>query len=149
MNDYVYLDPIKKLETAVDLFLRNVTGTRSLHTFTAYRAVLSDFIRFFSESTDVNGSDPGFVAVMAWRDGLRERGLSPNTRRQYLTILHSFFDFACDPICGGWYDQNPVVKWLKPTEESSPRRQRECSLTAWQVIRLWRYDKAPGCHRET
>lgn len=149
MNDYVYLDPIKKLETASELFLRNVKGTRSLHTFTAYRAVLSDFIRFFSESTGVNGSDPGFVAVMAWRDGLRERGLSPNTRRQYLTRLHSFFDFACDPICGGWYNQNPVVRRLMPLGESSPRRQRECSLTAWQVIRLWRYDKAPGCHRET
>lgn len=149
MDNYQNLDPIKKLETAAELFLCNVKGTRSPHTFTAYKTTLSDFVRFFSESPEFNGSDPGFVAVMAWRDGLRERGLSPNTRRQYLTILHSFFDFACDPICGGWYDQNPVVKWLKPTEESSPRRQRECSLTAWQVIRLWRYDKAPGCHRET
>lgn len=66
MDNYQNLDPIKKLETAADLFLRNVQGTRSLHTFTAYRAVLSDFIRFFSESTGVNGSDPGFVAVMAF-----------------------------------------------------------------------------------
>lgn len=147
--DYVYSTPVEKLKAAADLFLRNIKGTRSPHTFTAYRAVLSDFIRFFSESTDVNGSDPGFVAVMAWRDGLRERGLSPNTVRQYLTLLHKFFDFACDPICGGWYSQNPVIKRLKPTEESVPRRQRKCSLTAWQVIRLWRYDKAPGCHRET
>ena len=149
MDNYQNLEPIKKLEAAADLFLRNVKGSRSLHTFTAYRAALSDFIRFFSESTDVNGNDPGFVAVMAWRDGLRERGLSPNTRRQYLARLHSFFDFACDPICGGWYSQNPVIKRLMPLGESIPRRQRECSLTAWQVIRLWRYDKAPGCRRDT
>ncbi len=149
MDNYQNLDPIKKLETAADLFLRNVKRTRSLHTFIAYRSTLSDFIRFFSESTDVNGSDPGFVAVMAWRDGLRERGLSPGTRRQYLTLLHRFFDFACDPACGGWYKNNPVTKWLMPLGESIPRRQRECSLTAWQVIRLWRYDKASGCHRET
>lgn len=149
MNDYVYLAPIKKLETAVDLFLRNIKGSRSLHTFTAYKTTLSDFVRFFSECSEYNGSDPGFVAVMAWRDGLRERGLSPSSLRHYLTLLHSFFDFACDPACGGWYENNPVIKRLKPAEESSPRRQRECSLTAWQVIRLWRYDKAPGCHRET
>lgn len=147
--DYVYSTPIKKLEAAADLFLRNVKGTRSLHTFTAYRATLSDFVRFLSERPECNGSDPGFVAVMAWRDGLRERGLSPNTRRQYLARLYSFFDFACDPACGGWYSANPVTKWLMPLGESTPRRQRECSLTAWQVIRLWRYDKAPGCRRDT
>lgn len=149
MDNYQSLEPIKKLEAAADLFLRNVQGTRSLHTFTAYRATLSDFVRFFSESPEFSGRDPGFVAVMAWRDGLRERGLSPNTMRQCLTRLHSFFDFACDPDCGGWYPTNPVTKRLKPLGESIPRRQRECSLTAWQVIRLWRYDKAPGCHRET
>lgn len=149
MDNYQNLEPIKKLEAAADLFLRNIKGSRSPHTFTAYRATLSDFVRFFSERPEYNGSDPGFVAVMAWRDGLRERGLSPSTRRQYLTLLHRFFDFASNPICGGWYAQNPVIKWLKPAEESSPRRQRECSLTAWQVIRLWRYDKAPGCRRDT
>lgn len=147
--DYVYSAPAEKIEAAADLFLRNVKGTRSLHTFTAYKTTLSDFVRFFSERPEYNGSDPGFVVVMAWRDGLKERGLSPNTVRQYLVRLHSFFDFACDPACGGWYENNPVIKRLKPAEESSPRRQRECSLTAWQVMRLWRYDKAPGCHRET
>lgn len=84
MDNYQNLDPIKKLETAAELFLCNVKGTRSPHTFTAYKTTLSDFVRFFSESPEFNGSDPGFVAVMAWRDGLRERGLSPNTRRQYL-----------------------------------------------------------------
>lgn len=147
--DHVYSTPTEKLEAAMELFLRNVKGTRSPHAFTAYRSTLSDFVRFFSECSEYNGSDPGFVAVMAWRDGLRERGLSPNTRRQYLTRLHSFFDFACDPICGGWYNQNPVVRRLMPLGESIPRRQRECSLTARQVMRLWRYDKAPGCHRET
>ena len=147
--DHVYSTPTEKLEAAMELFLRNVKGTRSLHTFTAYKTTLSDFVRFFSERPEYNGSDPGFVVVMAWRDGLKERGLSPNTVRQYLVRLHSFFDFACDPACGGWYENNPVIKRLKPAEESSPRRQRECSLTAWQVMRLWRYDKAPGCHRET
>lgn len=147
--DYVYSTPAEKLEAAVDLFLRDIKGSRSPHTFAAYRTTLSDFVRFFSEEPEYSGSDPGFVAVMAWRDGLKERGLSPNTRRQYLARLHSFFDFASNPNCGGWYAQNPVIKWLKPAEESSPRRQRECSLTARQVMRLWRYDKAPGCHRET
>ena len=147
--DYVYSTPAEKLEAAADLFLRNAKGTRSLHTFTAYKTTLSDFVRFFSARPEYNGNDPGFVAVMAWRDGLRERGLSPNTMRQCLTRLHSFFDFACDPACGGWYPTNPVTKRLKPLGESIPRRQRECSLTAWQVIRLWRFDKAPGCRRDT
>lgn len=149
MDNYQNLDPIKKLETAADLFLRNVKGTRSLHTFTAYRAVLSDFIRSFSESTDVNGNDPGFVAVMAWRDGLRERGLSLSTIKHYLTLLHGFFDFASDPACGGWYENNPVSRRFFPQTGREASRLYDPILTDRQVIRLWRYDKAPGCHRET
>ena len=119
MDNYQNLEPIKKLEAAADLFLRNIKGSRSPHTFTAYRGALSDFIRFFSERPEYNGSDPGFVAVMAWRDGLRERGLSPSSIKHYLTLLHSFFDFACDPACGGWYENNPVIKRLKPAEDSA------------------------------
>ena len=94
MDNYQNLEPIKKLEAAADLFLRNIKGSRSPHTFTAYRGALSDFIRFFSERPEYNGSDPGFVAVMAWRDGLRERGLSPSSIKHYLTLLHSFFDLS-------------------------------------------------------
>lgn len=66
MDNYQNLEPIKKLEAAADLFLRNIKGSRSPHTFTAYRGALSDFIRFFSERPEYNGSDPGFVAVMAF-----------------------------------------------------------------------------------
>ena len=149
MDNYQNLDPIKKLETAADLFLRNVKGTRSLHTFTAYRAVLSDFIRSFSESTDVNGNDPGFVAVMAWRDGLRERGLSLSTIKHYLTLLHGFFDFASDPACGGWYENNPVSRRFFPQTGREASRLYDPILTDRQVMRLWRYDKAPGCRRDT
>ena len=40
MDNYQNLEPIKKLEAAADLFLRNIKGSRSPHTFTAYRGAL-------------------------------------------------------------------------------------------------------------
>lgn len=139
----------RKLAEASHQYLKNVSATSpSPRTATAYASTLTDFMNFFIAG-DENYKDPTYTTIAAWRDSLVERGLSPNTVRQYLVRLHMFFDFACDEACGGWYQANPVSKRFFPQVGREQARPYDPILTDRQVMLLWRYDKAPGCRRDT
>lgn len=139
----------RKLCQATDAYLKNVSATSpSPKTAATYTSTLVDFMNFFIAG-DENYKDPTYTTIAAWRDSLVERGLTPNTIRQYLVRLHMFFDFACDPACGGWYDTNPVSRRFFPQTARESRRPYDAILTDRQVMLLWRYDKASGCRRDT
>ena len=139
----------RKLAEATDAYLKNVSATSPApKTAATYTSTLVDFMNFFIAG-DENYKDPTYTTIAAWRDSLVERGLTPNTIRQYLVRLHMFFDFACDPACGGWYDTNPVSRRFFPQTARESRRPYDAILTDRQVMLLWRYNKAPGCRRDT
>lgn len=139
----------RKLAAATDAYLKNVSATSpSPKTAATYTSTLVDFMNFFIAG-DENYKDPTYTTIAAWRDSLVERGLTPNTVRQYLVRLHMFFDFACDPACGGWYETNPVSRRFFPQTARESARPYDPILTDRQVMLLWRYDKAPGCRRDT
>lgn len=139
----------RTLMAASDAYLKNVAATSpSPKTVATYASTLTDFMNFFI-SGDENYKGPTYTTIAAWRDSLVERGLTPSTVRQYLVRLHTFFDFASDPACGGWYENNPVSRRFFPQTARESSRPYDPILTDRQVMLLWRYDKAPGCRRDT
>ena len=135
-----------KLCAATDSYLKNCSATgASPRTLRNYACVLTDFMNFFIESKE-NYADPSYATILLWRDSLSERGCTNNTIRQYLIRLHTFFDFACDPTCGGWYATNPVSKRLYPNMKKEDARPYDTLLTDQQVMKLWRNDR-PGYAR--
>ena len=120
-----------KLCAATDAYLKNCAATDfSPRTLKNYTYTLEDFMNFFIESKE-NYADPSYATILLWRDSLIERQCSPATVRQYLIRLHAFFEFACDPQCGGWYQTNPVSKRLLPNTLAKrpppPRQGRDVS----------------------
>lgn len=138
----------RKLCQASHAYLKNLAATsQSPRTLCAYTSTLESFMNFYISGAE-NYKDPTYTTVAAWRDSLVERGLTPNTVRQYLTRLRVFFDFACDPSCGGWYPTNPVSRRFFPQTSQADRRPYDAILTDRQVMRLWRCDRPSGCRRD-
>ena len=94
--------PERRLAESSHAYLKNCASVglspRTVHN---YQKTIEDFMNFFIESNE-NYTDPDYATIRLWRDALTERGCSPTAVRQYLTRLHAFFEFACDPSCGGW-----------------------------------------------
>ncbi len=138
--------PERRLAESSDAYLKNCASVglspRTVHN---YQKTIEDFMNFFIESKE-NYTDPDYATIRLWRDALTERGCSPTAVRQYLTRLHAFFEFACDPSCGGWYKTNPVSKRLFPNTRREEKRPYDTILTDAQVMRLWRNDR-PGYAR--
>lgn len=131
----------RTLMAATDAYLKNCAATDfSRRTLKNYTYTLEDFMNFFIESKE-NYADPSYATIRLWRDSLIERQCSPATVRQYLIRLHAFFEFACDPQCGGWYQTNPVSKRLLPNTRRDELRPYDPLLTDQQVMKLWRNDR--------
>ena len=136
----------RKLAESTDAYLKNCSATGlSPRTIRNYTYTLECFMNFFIESKE-NYDDPTYATILLWRDSLAERGCSPTAVRQYLVRLHAFFEYACDPQCGGWYAVNPVSKRLIPNTRREECRPYDTLLTDQQVMQLWRNDR-PGYAR--
>lgn len=139
----------RRLCAATDAYLKNCAATDfSPRTLKNYTYTLEDFMNFFIESKE-NYADPNYATILLWRNSLIERQCSPSTVRQYLIRLHAFFEFACDPQCGGWYQTNPVSKRLLPNTRREELRPYDPLLTDQQVMKLWRNDRPPRAKAAT
>lgn len=131
----------RTLMAASDSYLKNCAATGlSPRTIRNYTYTLECFMNFFIESKE-NYDDPSYATILLWRDSLAERNCSPTAIRQYLVRLHAFFEYACDPQCGGWYKTNPVSKRLIPNTRREESRPYDTLLTDQQVMKLWRNDR--------
>lgn len=133
----------RKLAASTDAYLRNCADIGlSERSVRAYTFTIQGFMDFFIESGE-NLRDPDYATILMYRDDLVGRGCKPSTVSQHLTRLHAFFDFACDPSCGGWYKTNPVSSRLMPNTRREQKRPYDTLLTDAQVMRLWRNDRPP------
>ena len=139
----------RKLCAATDSYIKNCAATgASPRTVEAYTATLENFVNFFIESKE-NYADPSYATILLWRDYLIDSGCSTYTVALYVNRLRTFFDYASDPECGGWYANNPVSRRLTPDTRKTARRPYDVLLTDQQVMKLWRNDKPATAKAKT
>jgi site-specific recombinase XerD len=82
----------------------------------AYQTALEDFIRFTGLKQPEEFRTVTRAHVIAWRDELVGRGLSPTTVRHRLSALASLFDYLCDQNA---VTHNPVKGVKRPVPETT------------------------------
>ena len=106
------------------------------------------FTLFMLEERDNWDHDASFTDIQAWRDSLISAGKKPSTIKQYLVLLHGFYEYASSEQLGDhrFYEKNPVAKFLLPDTRREGRRPYDQILTDEQAMLLWR-NNVPVSHR--
>lgn len=89
------------------------TVSKSKDTYEKYRIVLTDFGACLKVN-DEQREDITSLMILEYKKAVKSRNVSSNTERDYLTILHSFFEWA---IAHKFYTEQPVLAHDKPSKE--------------------------------
>lgn len=82
------------------------TISKSNATYDKYSTVINDFAKWL-ENNDSNEQEITSVMILAYSKAVKERGIKSNTVRDYLIILHSFFEW-CN--AHKFYSEQPILK---------------------------------------
>ena len=123
-----------KLNSAIKMWLTtHKADGKSAITLKNYKSWLGVFSDWFAKS-DFRGQDPTPEAILAFKEYCASSGRTPNTIRQYLTVLNMFFTFWHDPNMKYSYD-NPVLKEFLPKKKNNNKPYDEF-LTTEEVIKV-------------
>lgn len=104
----------EKFNKVMQAFLAtSETVSKSNDTYEKYRIVLADFGACLKEN-DEQREDITSLMVLTYKESVKSRNVSSNTLRDYLTILHSFFEWT---IAHKFYEEQPVLTQDKPRKE--------------------------------
>lgn len=103
-------------------------------------SALRMFTVFMLEERENWNHDASFTDIQAWRDSLLATGRKPSTVKQYLVLLHGFYEYASSEQLGEnrFYEKNPVAKFLLPDTRREEKRPYDQILTDEQATLLWR-----------
>ena len=125
------MTPIERFEAAVASYMSEIRFTgKSNATIGNYERRLRYFENFWQQSGPKK--DPGRDDIRAYRDYLLAKGTSPQTVKQYLIELRTFFEFCVDDEI---YDMNPVTKKIIPKVKDS--KQYDKILDSEKLALLW------------
>lgn len=116
---------------------------RSQKTIDNIDNVMKLFTGFMLEDRNKWDHEASFTDIQAWRDSLIATGRKPSTVKQYLVLLHGFYEYASSPQLGEYrfFESNPVAKYLSPDTRQADARPYDQILTDEQAALLWRNNR--------
>ncbi len=124
---------MRKYMQATAMYLKEMEAD---HKATLTIKSYSECLNAFSIHMEENGFDkdgPNIAAMMSFKQEMAARGLKSSSIHQYLTILHTFFEWASDPDMG-YYERNPVSKRLIPPKKGNGSKPYENLLTEREIL---------------
>ena len=104
----------EKFNKVMQTFLKTAENvSKSKETYEKYRIVLTDFGACL-KANDEQREEITSLMILEYKDAIKSRNVSSNTVRDYLTILHAFFEWAIEHK---FYTEQPVLAHDKPGKE--------------------------------